>query len=141
MAHGVRRLFASASASASKLGSAHGPNTGPLPCVGCRGEAGHRRPSWRNLACCCGGLPGLTRPTGAARGRFAEGPDRTRGALPAGHGARQAARRARTTAERRAASLGRRLRGGSMEWEARESTRLQYTMYRLGSLPTKREWS
>ena len=86
----------------------------------------------------CRGCPG----TGAARGRFAGGgPARFGGTLPAGHGARQAARRARTTAERRAASLGRRLRGGSTEWEARESTRLQYTMYRLGSLPTKREWS
>ncbi len=39
------------------------------------------------------------------------------GTLPAGHGARQAARRARKTAERRAAGLGRRLRGGCAEWE------------------------
>ena len=44
-----------------------------------------------------------------------------------GHGARQPARRARKTAERRAASLGRRLRGGWAEWEARESTRLGST--------------
>ena len=126
-----RRLLASASASASAsgFGRAHGPNTGPLPCVGCRGEAGHRRPSRWNLPCCWGGLPGLTRPTGAARGRFAGGADQTRGALLAGHGARQVARRARKTAERRAASLGGRLRGGSTEWldEAPE--------YRIGSLP------
>ncbi len=49
----------SASASASGLGSVHGPNTGPLPSVGGRGEMGHRGPSRWNLACCWGGLPGL----------------------------------------------------------------------------------
>ena len=47
------------------------------------------------------------------------GPD-SGGGFPAGHGARQAARRARRTAERRAAALGRRLLGGSTEWEASE---------------------
>ena len=126
--HGPRRL----PASASGLGSVHGPNTGPLSSFGFRGEMGHGSPSSPDLTCCWGGLPGLTRGTGAAaRGRFG-GPD-SGGGFPAGNGARQAARRARRTAERRAAALGRRLLGGSTEWEARE--------YRLGSLPTKREWS
>ena len=54
--------------------------------------------------------------------------------MPAGHGARQAARRARKTAERRAASWGRRLRGGSTEWEARQARE-----YRLGSLQERME--
>ena len=80
---------------------------------------GHRSPSSPDLTCCWGGLPGLTRGTGAAaRGRFG-GPDSGGGF-----------RRARRTAERRAAALGRRLLGGSTEWEASE--------YRLDSLPTKR---
>ena len=51
-----------------------------------------------------GWAAGAARATGAARGR------RVGGSSLAGHGARQAARRARKTAERRAASLGRRLR-------------------------------
>ena len=85
---------------------------------------------------------GAARPTGAARGRFAEGPGRTatRGAFPAGYGVRQAARRARKTAERRAASWGRRLLGGSIG-SGRLVSRRDCSEYRLGSLPTKREWS
>jgi hypothetical protein len=72
------------------------------------------------------------------------GPAGFGGALLARHGARQAARRARTAAERRAGSLGRRLRGDWAEWEARES-RLG-SMYgslrtstRLGLLPERME--
>ncbi len=116
--HGQRRLSASAFASASGLGRAHGPNPGPLPSVGGRGDMGHRGPPRWNLACCWGGRPGL----GAPLARLAEGggPAGFGGALLARHGARQAARRARTAAERRAAGLGRRLRGDWAEWEARE---------------------
>ena len=79
---GPRRRSASASASACGLGRAHGPNTGPLSSVGCRGEMGHRSPSSPDLTCCWGGLPGLTRGTGAAaRGRFG-GPDSGEAGFP-----------------------------------------------------------
>jgi hypothetical protein len=74
------------------------------------------------------------RATGAGARPLCRGPAGFGGALPIGHGARQAARCARKTAVRRAASLGRRLLGGSTLSgrldEARE--------YRLAS---KREWS
>ncbi len=63
------------------------------------------------------GCPGSGGPQAAGLG----------GALLARQAARQAARRARKTAERRAVGLGRRLRGGWAEWEARESTRLVST--------------
>ena len=53
--------------------------------------------------------------------------------MPAGHGARPAVRRARKTAERRAASLGRRLLGGSTECGRLESRRLLVLRF-----PTKR---
>ena len=90
---GPRRLSASASASASasEQGSVHGPNTGPLPFVGLRG---HRGPSRRNLPSCWRGLPGLPVPL-VRRAAAARGPAGLGGTLPAGHGARRAARRAR----------------------------------------------
>ncbi len=50
---GPRRL--SASASASPLGSVHGPNVGPLSSVGYRGEMEHRGPSREAEPCLLAG--------------------------------------------------------------------------------------
>jgi hypothetical protein len=122
---GPRRLSASAFASASGLGSAHGPNTGPLPSVGGRGEMGHRGPSRWNLACCWGRAARAGGATGAACRRLAGGFLPDSGALCSLGMAPGMRRGGRKTAERRAASLGRRLRWA--EWEARESTRLVST--------------
>ena len=126
---GPRRLSPSASASASGLGRVHGPNTGPLPSVGGRGEMGHRGPSRWDLACCWGGLPGLAVPlarrAAAWRGRGL--PDSgalcSLGTAP---GRRRGGR-----ARRRSVALpvwvwaG--AYGGWAEWEPRESTRLGST--------------
>jgi hypothetical protein len=93
---GPRRLSASASASASGLGSAHGPNTGPLSSVGCRGETGHRGPSREVEPCLLlGRAAGAARATGAGARPLCRGPAGFGGASAAGHGARQAARRAK----------------------------------------------
>jgi hypothetical protein len=95
---GPRRLSASASTSASGLGSAHGPNTGQLPSVGCRGEMGHRGPSREakpRLLLARGRAARAARAAGAGARPLCRGPAGFGGAFAAGHGARQAARRAR----------------------------------------------
>ena len=65
----------------------------------------------RNLACCWGGLPGLPVQLVPARGRFAGARPDSGGLCPLGM-APGRRRGARKTAERRAASLGRRLLRG-----------------------------
>jgi hypothetical protein len=126
------RLSASASASASGLGGAHGPNMGSLPSVGCRGEMGHRGPPREAEPCLLPGrAAGAACAAGAARGRFARA-GRIRGGF-----ARWAWRPAGGEARARRQSVALPVWAGAYfearpEWEARRGSGVQ---------TTEREWS
>ena len=120
---GPRRL----SALASGPGSVHGPNTGPLPSVGGRGEMGRCPPRW-NLSLLLGRAARAGGATGAACRRLAGGFLPDSGALCSlgmAPGRRRGGR-----ARRRSVALpvwAGAYGGGRAEWEARESTRLVST--------------